>query len=368
MKVSILGYAQTKFKEHWNKGINELIFDVGSKALTNSGLKNSDVDHIICANSFAPLINNKSVINSICYEILNISSNITISSGDASGALAIQQAINDIESGRNKRVMVLGVEKMSDLLVKQTASVTSQLIDPLFEAYNGATLISIFALMQRVYMEKYGISEEDIAQIPIKNHENALSNKNALFKFAIKKEDVLKSTIVSSPIRNLNCAAFYDGAAAIILGREEDKEEKLQIIGTGASNDNLAIQSRKNIIELEAVAKASKQGLDQAGIGIKDIDIVEVHDTTSVAEIFAVEALELCEEGKGLDFINNNKLMVNRSGGLKACGHALAATGIRQIIDVCNFMLEDNKIKYGLAQNMSGTGSNAVVNIISRGE
>ena len=144
-----------------------------------------------------------------------------ISCGDASGASAIRQAVLELNSGKSNIVMVLGVEKMSDLLSSQIVSATSQLLDQEFEAYNGATLASAYALITKLYMAQFNIKEKDIAEIPVKSHKNAANNKYAQFNFEITPEAVLNSPIIADPVRMLNNAVLSDGAAAIILCKEE---------------------------------------------------------------------------------------------------------------------------------------------------
>lgn len=370
MKTAIIGYAQTKFKEHWDKGLRELISEAGNQAVKNSNISKKEIDSLICANSLAPTVNGQAQVNALCFDELGLKTSALVSCGDASGASAIRQAIFEIESGKSDIVMVLGVEKISDLLLHQIVSVTSQLLDQESEAYNGVTLPSIFAMITKLYMKEFKVSEEDIAGIPVKNHKNAISNKYAQFSFEIKKESVLKSPIVAEPVRNLNYVAPCDGAAAIILCREDIAEKYCKdpvfIIGSGTGNDSLAFHSRENFTEMKSTKLAAKEAYTQAGIKPEDIEIAEVHDIVSICEIIAVEDLGLCKKGKGIEFIKDSHDFVNPTGGLKACGHPFAATGLRQAIDICNELKKRKSAKYGLTHTLSGTGSLAVVNILSR--
>jgi len=375
MKVAIIGYAQTKFGEHWDKGLRDLISEAGNKAIKNSNLKKEDIDKVVCANALAPAVNGQSQINALCYDELGIKSSTVISCGNASGAEAIRQAALEIKSGKSNIVMVLGVEKITDLLLSQIVTVSSQLLDQEFEAYNGATITSIYAMMQRAYMEKFNVNEKEIAKIPVKNHKNALNNEYAQFNFEITTESVLKSAIIASPIRMLNNAAPSDGAAALILCKENLAKNYTKtpffIIGSGTGNDYLALHDRESLTEIKATKIAAEEAYKQAGINLSDVSAVEVHDVTSISEIFAVEDLGFCKKGEGIKFIEESEKFdvnpsINPSGGLKACGHPLAATGIRQAIDVCNYLKQNNNAKIGLTHTLSGSGSLAIVNIFSR--
>lgn len=365
MKTAIIGFAQTKFKEHWDKGLRELIRVVGLKAMEHSGLQPKKIDDIVCANALSGTVNKQLALNTVCYDELGIKCNTVINNGDCSGASAIRQALFEIGSGKSDVVMVVGVEKTTDMIVKQSVAAFAEFLDQDFESYNGATVPSIYAMMTKLYIERYNLKIEDLAEIPVINHKNSVDNKFAQFPFEIKKENVLNSSVISEPIKNLEFVAPCDGAAAIILCSEKlakDFKTYGYIIGTGAGNDNLALHNRKELTRLDSTKKAADEAFSQAGIKPNEINIAEVHDITPISEILSVESLGFCDEGKGLDFIKDSKDMLNLTGGLKACGHPMAATGIRQAIDICKNL---NKKNYGLTQTLTGSGSESVVNIFS---
>jgi len=375
MKTAVIGHAQTKFKEHWNKGLRELIREAGHTAIKNANIEAKDIDNLICANALSQLTSGQSDVNALCFDELGIKSSTMISCGDASGASAIRQAVLELNSGKSNIVMVLGVEKMSDLLSSQIVSATSQLLDQEFEAYNGATLASAYALITKLYMAQFNIKEKDIAEIPVKSHKNAANNKYAQFNFEITPEAVLNSPIIADPVRMLNNAVLSDGAAAIILCKEElakkYSKDSVFVVASGVGNDCLALHNRKSLIELESTKLAAQEAYNQADIKPSNIDFTEVHDATSISQVLAVEDLGFCKKGKGIEFIRNeskqgSKPHINQSGGLKACGHPLGATGIRQAIDICIQLRKTKNTKFGLTHSLSGSGSLAVVNIFSR--
>ena len=374
MRIAIIGCAQTRFKEHWDKNLRDLIREAGHAAIKNANIEVKDIDSLICANALSSAINDQSQVSSLCFDELGIKSSTLISCGDASGAAAINQAVLEINSGKSDVVMVLGVEKMTDVLSTKIVSATSQLLDQEFEAYNGATLPSIYALMARSYMEKFNIKEKHIAEIPVKSHKNGINNEYAQFKFEVTVEAVLKSPVIADPIRMLNNSVLCDGAAAIILCKEDIAKkyakEPVFVIASGTGNDFLALHDRESLIELKATKLAAQEAYSQAKIEPSQIDLAEVHDATSISEVLAVEDLGFCKKGKGVEFIKQRKdsdgnYSINPSGGLKVCGHPLAATGIRQAIEICN-QLKAKKARLGLTHSLSGSGSLAVVNIFSR--
>ena len=374
MKIAIIGCAQTKFKEHWDKNLRDLIREAGHAAIKNANIEVKDVDSLICANALSSAINDQSQVSSLCFDELGIKSSALISCGDASGASAINHAIMEINSGKSDVVMVLGVEKMTDVLSAKIVSATSQLLDQESESYNGATLPSIYALIARSYMEKFNIKEKHIAEISVKSHKNGMNNEYAQFRFEVTAEAVLKSPVIADPIRMLNNSVLCDGAAAIILCKEDIAKkyakEPVFVIASGTGNDFLALHDRESLIELKATKLAAQEAYSQAKIEPSQIDLAEVHDATSISEVLAVEDLGFCKKGKGVEFIKQRKdsdgnYSINPSGGLKVCGHPLAATGIRQAIEICN-QLRTKKAKLGLTHSLSGSGSLAIVNIFSR--
>jgi len=375
MKTAVIGYAQTRFKEHWSKGLRELISEAGHAAIKSANIKVKDIDSLICANALSSLTSGQSDVNALCFDELGIKSPIMISCGDASGAAAIRQAVLEINSGKSDVIMVLGVEKMSDLLSSQIVSATSQLLDQEFEAYNGATLASAYAMITQLYMAQFNVKEKDIAKTPVKSHKNAINNEYAQFNFEITSEAVLNSPIIADPVRMLNNAVLSDGAAAIILCKEdlakEYSKDPVFVVASGSGNDCLALHDRESLIELKSTKLAAQEAYKQANIEPSNIDFAEVHDATSISEVLAVEDLGFCKKGKGIGFIEQSGKQasmpyINQSGGLKACGHPLGATGIRQAIDICNQLITRKNAKFGLTHSLSGSGSLAVVNIFSR--
>lgn len=381
MKIAAIGYGQIKFGEHWDKGLRDLISLAGNAAIKNANIENKEIDSIITANSLASVINGQNEVNALCFEELGIKSAISIGSGEIAGSLAISHAAMEILSGNSKIVMALGVEKITDVISSQITSATSQVLDQEWEVFNGATLASMYAMLTRIYMKKFKITLEQIAKVSVKNHKNALKNKFAQFQREIDVDSVLKSPIVASPLTLLNCAAPCDGASAIILCEEslakKYAKEPVYLIGSGSGSDYLALHERENLLEMKATKIAADEAYNQSKIKPSDVNLAEVHDSFSIAEILSVEELGFCEKGKGIEFIEKNgnlngRLPINPSGGLKACGNPFGATGIRQAIEIITQLknkADERQVKnakIGLTHNLNGTGSTSIVNIFSR--
>ena len=379
--ANIIGVGSTKFGEHWTYGLRDMICYASSLALKSANLELKDIDSLFVSNCFSSTILGQNNFNAVCADELGIPHSVLIGGGDASGAYAIAQAANSIKSGESKIVLVLGVEKMSDFSSSEIAKIASEIVDQDFEAYNGATLAGLYAMITLRHMKEYGTTNEHLDLVSVKNHFNASENEIAQFKFKISKEDVAKSPIVASPIRVLHSAAPSDGCSALIMCNDDfakNFRNKIKLISNGFGNDYLAVHERESITSFNSLSNAAKSAFAKSKLKINDISFAEVHDSFSIAEIISIEDLGLAKKGEGGKFIEDGnadisgKFPINPSGGLKGCGHPYGATGVRQAIECFNQLnnmtgkRQVKNPKYALTSTLSGTGATAVVNIFSR--
>ena len=366
MRIPIISASSLKFGELWDKGINDLIRDAGKRAMDDAGLQPTDVDSLFISNVFSSKANGLSLLNSIAFEELGIGNSVCISAGDASGSAAIGEAANSIMSGQSKIAMVLGAEKVTDFKSNEIVSLTSEFLSQQ-ESFIGATVQSQFAIITKKYIHDFRLNSNDLSFIPSKNHKNALDNEHAQFRFELKEDKILSSPVFSEPIRMFDCAAYCDGAAALVMCDETfAKKVKAKIKGyllaSSLATDSLSLSKRKSLTTIESTVKASKLAFDSAGISKDKIDLLEVHDIVPISEVLAVEDLGFAKKGSGMEFIKNNINKINLSGGLKACGHAIGATGLRQAADLL-IRLKNSNLKYGITHAVAGTGGVSAVNI-----
>ena len=219
--------------------------------------------------------------------------------------------------------------------------------------------------------------------VAVKNHENASKNPIAQYPYKISIEDVLNSAPVAEPLNLLDCSPITDGAAAVILCSEKFAKkitDKLVYIrGSGHATDTLALHARSSITEIKATKLAARMAYEEAGITPDNVDVVEVHDCFTIAEILAVEDLGFVEKGKGGKFVEDGEtrldgsLPVNPSGGLKACGHPVGATGVKQVAELTLQLRGEagerqvKNARIGVAHNVGGSGATAVVHVLERG-
>lgn len=378
MSPHIIGAASTKFGELWECDLKDLIRETSVNAVKSADIKLKDIDSLFVANCFSGVISSQSSISALCSDELGIKNSVHIS-GD-NGSFAILQAANSIISGESRIVLVIGVEKLTDVSAKDIAKISSALMSR-EESLAGSTLAAAYAMMTLRYMKQYGITEEQINKIPIKAHSNAAENEIAQFRAPITGKDILGSPFAAEPVRMLNSSSFCDGCSAIVMCNDEIAENyrnKIKLIASGVGSDFLSLHEREDITQFNAVKEASKAAFAKCGLNPGDISFAEVNDIFSISEIMAIEGMGFAEKGEGAVFIENGhadlngRIPINPSGGLKAIGHPFAATGIRQAME-CFLQLNGmagirqiKKPKYALAENHSGTGANAVVSIFSK--
>jgi acetyl-CoA C-acetyltransferase len=271
---------------------------------------------------------------------------------------------------------------MTDVYGPQATTALSGAMDYETEAYFGATFPGIYALIAKRHMHQYGTNRKELAMVAVKNHKNGLLNPNAQYHKKITVDDVINSAMVADPLRLLDCSPITDGAATVILAPAEiakkHTDTPVYVKASAQASDTLSLFNRRDITTLDATVFAAKEAYRQAGLAPKDINFAEVHDCFTIAEILAYEDLGFVKKGEGRNLIREGqteiggKIPVNTSGGLKAKGHPVGATGVAQIVELVKQLrgeAEKRQVKnaeVGLAHNVGGSGGTATVHILSR--
>lgn len=375
MKVYIKGGYQTKFGELWDKSLEDLVFESVSLCLKDANMGIKDVEVIYIANMLSSQIYNQNHLNSLISEIFNVNIPIIrVESACASGGVAVNQSYIALKSGLFKNALVLGVEKMTDL---PTDKISEYLMSAASsqERSSQITFAGLYALIAQKYFLDYKITSKELANISIKNHFHASLNEKAHFPFEINLNNYINSPIIASPLNLFDCSPISDGACAILLSTQRSKTS-VEIATSQIATDCISLSKRENICEFKSTKIASFKSFQESGVDIKDIDLVEVHDCFTIAEILALEDIGFYKKGEGYKSSKEKesyyygKLPVNTSGGLKACGHPVSATGVKQVFEIYNQLLgrsgkrQVKNVKVGLTQNIGGTGGTAVINII----
>jgi acetyl-CoA C-acetyltransferase len=382
--VAVIGVGLTKFGELWDKSFRQLTAEAGSKAILDAGIEGKEIDALYVGTMSAGRFVGQEHVGALVADTSGFAFEhipaIRVESACASGGVAVRQGYISIASGMNDIVVVGGIEKMNDVGGTAATGTLVTAADQEWEAFFGATFPGIYAMLATRHMYDYGTTREQLAQVAVKNHANGALNPYAQFRKEIPIETVLKATMVAYPLGLLDCSPVSDGAASIILCAAEKAKKytdrPIKIIGSGQASDTLALHARKDICTLEATVHAAKTAYKQANKTSKDIDVAEVHDCFTIAEICAIEDLGFVKKGEGGKAIDNKittldgLLPVNTSGGLKAKGHPVGATGVAQIIEIVQQLKGDAEkrqvpdVRIGLAHNIGGSGASCTVHIM----
>jgi len=305
-----------------------------------------------------------------------------IESACASSGVAVRHGVNQVRSGQADVVLVGGAERMKNISTAEGTKALSAAADALWEIKAGVTFPGAYSLMANSYFDEFGGTREDLAHIAVKNHSNAVENDLAQFQMAIDVDDVLEAPTVSSPFGLYDCSPMSDGASAAVLVSEEFAEANgldtsVAITGVGQGSDSLALQDRVSIPETPAAVEAGETAYEDAGITPEDVDIAEVHDCFTIAEVLALESLGFYDPGEAITAARegettiDGELPVNLSGGLKAKGHPVGATGGAQISEMTKLLRGDHvnsdavsDATVGLTHNAGGTVASCVVHVL----
>jgi acetyl-CoA C-acetyltransferase len=379
--VAIIGVGIQKWGELWEKSLRDVFTESALNAIDDAGVDH--LDSMYVGNMSAGLFVGQEHIGAMMADYLGVAPipATRVESACASGGAALRQAFIEVASGMSDIVMAAGVEKMLDVDGADATAALATAADQEYEVYNGATFPGLYAMMAQAHMARYGTTSEQLAAVAVKNHQNGSKNPHAQFPTIITVEQVLNSIMVCDPLHILDCSPITDGAAAVILcplemAKKFTKKPVVKISGIGQASDTIALHQRPDVTFYSAVEKAAQAAFKMAGRKQDDIDVLEVHDCFTIAEIIVLESMGFIERGKGGQAAESGltaldgKLPVNTSGGLKAKGHPVGATGVAQVIEIMHQLrgeagerqLKDARI--GMTENMGGTGASAVCTIM----
>jgi len=384
--VALIGVACTKFGEHWDESLRTLASQVGHAVLesVDNGIGPKDINGVIVSNAGSGTLNGQTNLGALVTDQCGISGTpaFTVEAGGASGGLAIASAYMAIKSGLWDTCLVVGVEKMTDQ-TRSSAIISFQSsgLDAEWEALVGQTEAGAYAMLAQAYFNAYGANNNHLAAVGSKNHGNAVYNKNAHFRRSFSVQQIANASMVSKPLTMLDCSPASDGAAAVILTKAQIASKytdtPVYLQGVGQATDTLALHDRTTFTSFNANKIAASQAFKQAKISQKEIQVAEIYDNYSITELITLEDLEFFKPGEAgqatLDnktSIKSNIVAVNPSGGLKAMGHPIGATGVAQAAEIFWQLRSEvpqerqvNNAEYGLAHCLGGIGSSVSVNI-----
>ncbi|HPC90221.1 MAG TPA: thiolase domain-containing protein [Methanothrix sp.] len=384
--VSIIGVGCTKFGERWDVSLRDMIAEAGVMAMDDAEIAGEQIDALYVGNMSGGRFIEQEHIGALIADCAGLSRMhvpaTRVEAACASGGLALREAVLAVASGYSDIVIAAGVEKMTDVSSGTAADALAAAADREWECFFGATFPALYAMMARLHMRRYGTTHDQMAAVAVKNHHHAMMNPIAQYHMEITVEDVDRSPVVADPLHVLDCSPISDGAAAVVLAPTEMAaklaDTPVRIAGSAQASDTLALHDRRDLTTLDATVVAGRAAFAQAGIEPRHVDVAEVHDCFTIAEILAIEDLGFVEKGQGGRAAEEGMtalggpLPVNTSGGLKACGHPVGATGIKQAYEIALQLRGEagkrqvDEAEVGLAHNVGGSGGTALVHIFTR--
>lgn len=381
-KVYVAGVGMTNFGK-LNKLGRELAIDASIQAINDAQIRPKDIDATYVSSAFGigesqihvgPLINSSLGIPQV--------PSLTIESACSGSSAAFHEAYVALSSGIHNVALVVGYEKLTMNSTSENTRYFAMASDYWFEGINGVTFPGLYALMATAHMKKYGTTEEMLGSVAIKNHRNGFYNPKAHFRKMIDMETYMNSAVVSYPLKLYDSCPFSDGAAALILVNEDfvqKNSELVQVLSSMRAGSMAALQDRDDFTGIPGARIAAEKALKIAKLSPDDVSFAEVHDCFTIAEIMAIEDIGFFKKGEGgkaeLEGITqfDGKKPINPSGGLKAKGHPVSATGIAQIVEIYDQMLfrvdknrQVSNPQIGLAHNVGATGGSVSINIFRR--
>ncbi len=382
-EVRVAGVGLTPFGTTPERTGRDLFAEAAAAAFDDAQVPRADVEALLYGNFMGELAEHQGHQGPLMAEAAGVLAPATrYETACASSGAAVREAVLRLRNGENDVLLVGGAERMTNLGTAGATEALAIAADDLWEVRAGMTFPGAYALMAQAYFEEYGGTHEDLAHIAVKNHENALPNDKAQYQRAIEVRDVLEAPIVSTPLGLYDSCPISDGAAALVLVSESYAEEHgleapVAITGSGQGGDRMALHDRDYLARSPAAADAAAQAYADAGLTAADIDFAEVHDCFTIAEVLAIEALGLEETGEGITAAREGRTTadgecpVNLSGGLKAKGHPVGATGASQVGEIASLMMGTHpnsdaveEATAALAHNAGGTVASATVHVM----
>ena len=378
-KVCVLGAGSTKYGK-LDDSISDITLQASVGAIESAGIESKDIKAGYISNVFG--VADKQVhLGPVVMSNLGISDrpSLSIESACGSGSVSFREAYANVAAGFYDVALVTGVEKVTHTGTEWTTTYFSYCSDFFYEGQAGASFPGLFASMARAYIHEFKATEEDFAQVAVKNHDNGLLNPKAHLRKKITIDDVMNSAVVASPLKLYDCCPFSDGASAVILCNEKFAKDHgadyIEVLGSGRGGSPAALQGREHLTTIPSTRIAADAAFKMAGITPKDIDFAEVHDCFTIAEVVDTEDLGFFEKGKGVEAVRegltklNGEISINPSGGLKSKGHPIGATGVGQVVEVFDQLTGKagertvKNAKIGLTQNFGATGASCAVHI-----
>lgn len=382
--VSIIGIGTTPFGILEGKSLKELATIACNEAIRDSGIDKNAIEAFYLGNFISGILLGQETIAPLVANSVGLSKRIActkVEGACCSGGIALRHGYLLIGSGLANFVLVAGVEKMSSSTTEKNTQGLASAFDQETEGRVGLTFPGFFALIARRHMHQYGTKIEHLGLVSVKNHNNSVVNPRARFRNKATLEEVMASRLVADPLKLYDCCPISDGAAAAVLCPSEIAyqfhRKPIEILASAQTTGFSTTYDMEDPTTLIATATAAQQAYETARVSPRDIDVAELHDCFTIAEIVDSEDLGFFEKGKGGFAVEEGltqvggKIAINASGGLISKGHPVGATGLGQVFEIVKQLRgeHENQVKdaeIGLTHNLGATGQVCTVSIFKR--
>ncbi len=383
--VSIIGIGQTPVGEHWDYALRHLALEAIRDAANDAHIDHADA--LFVGNMASAQIGGQTNLGALIADFVGLRGieAVTVEASSASGGAALRQAYLGVASGAIDFAIVVGVDKLTDVVGSAAVSAQLTATDADYEASHGVTPLSAAAMIMRRYMHEYDAVPQDFAAFSVNAHANAINNPNAMFHNKITPEAFVKAPMIADPIGLFDAAPAADGAAAVVLAptdwaRTHRADGSIRVAASSVATDALAIHDRHDPLWLRAAELSVRKAYQQAEVNPQDVNLFELHDSCTVLAAMSLEAAGFAPRGMGVTFAargsirRDGTIPISTLGGLKGRGDAGGATGVYQIVEVvqqlrgCAGANQIANARIGMAQNLGATGATAVTHILIRAE
>ncbi|MCD6376590.1 MAG: thiolase domain-containing protein [Caldisericaceae bacterium] len=381
-KVAIIGIGQVPVREHWGKSLRELAVDALWQALEDAN--RNEIDGLVVGNMLSGTLSEQEHLGALIADFAGFPGveAVKVEGACASGAAAFRQGLLAVASGQKNCVAVVGVEKLTERSGWHTTSALATAADADFETSVGLTFVALNALVKQRFMYEHQVSKEQFAYFPMLAHQNAVHNPQAMFRKPITIEQYLKAKMIAEPINLLDSSPIADGAAAVILVPWDDvgkNSQAIEVLACEVGTDTIALHDRQEMLQMKGIEISAQRAFATAGITPQDISFFEPHDAFSIMTVLSLQAsgfmsaIEALNHARNGYFTIDGTLPICTMGGLKGRGHPVGATGVYQIVEAVLQLrgaapkaIQVKNPRYGLTQNVGGTGATVVTTILRR--
>ncbi|MCI0546010.1 MAG: thiolase domain-containing protein [Candidatus Rokubacteria bacterium] len=381
-RVAVIGVGVTKFGKH-DRSSGELFAEAAAEAILDAGVSPAEIQALYYGNVTGGEGERQLHTSPQAASLLGLTGIPTtrFENACATSHAAFRHAVMEVAAGVSDVVLVGGAERVLHLPTDSATEYFAYCSDAAYEQPLGLTFPGVFALIARAHMAKHGTTEEQMAHVAVKNHRHGVLNPKAQLRKEISLETVLASAYVADPLKLYDCCPFTDGGAALVLATEEvarRRRRAIWVLGSQAASDSMFMHDKRDLSRVAATERAAQAAYREAGKTPADVDVVELHDCFTIAEIVATEGLGLVEPGaggiaaeKGWTSLGG-RIPVNPSGGLKAKGHPIGATGAAQIAEIVTQLRREagprqvDGARVGLTHTLGGNTATVLVSLFGR--